>query len=174
MLKMSRNATDEESGHLRSQRYLLQDRATKFDMTHGENLWYRIRDGDFAKATALSEGDHNNFAPRLGFAWDPLRNGRMSVRGGFGVAYQAGIHFPLTTSQWNPPYYSFNGISTPDWGGRPGSVVLYGPQTPGQAVTATGPNPNIGAHSLKVTYRLTCIVDSAWLISWCPRGPRCV
>jgi len=31
----------------------------------------------------------------------------------------------------------------------PGGVVLYGPQTPGQAVTATGPNPNIGAHSLE-------------------------
>jgi putative transposase len=30
MLQMSRNATDEESGHLRGQRYLLHDRDTKF------------------------------------------------------------------------------------------------------------------------------------------------
>ena len=33
MVQMSRNATDEESGHLRGQRYLLHDRDTKFCST---------------------------------------------------------------------------------------------------------------------------------------------
>ncbi len=31
--------------------------------------------------------DKNNFAPRFGFAFDPLANGRWSIRGGVGVAY---------------------------------------------------------------------------------------
>ena len=31
----------------------VQDRATKFDMTSGENLWYRVRDGDFATAVTV-------------------------------------------------------------------------------------------------------------------------
>jgi hypothetical protein len=31
--------------------------------------------------------DHNNFAPRVGFAWDPTGSGKWAVRGGFGVAY---------------------------------------------------------------------------------------
>jgi len=31
--------------------------------------------------------DTNNFAPRLGFAWDPRGNGKWEVRGGAGMAY---------------------------------------------------------------------------------------
>ncbi len=33
-------------------------------------------------------GDHKDFAPRVGFAWDALGNGRTVVRGGFGLMYE--------------------------------------------------------------------------------------
>ena len=29
----------------------------------------------------------NTFSPRVGFAWDPTKQGKMSVRGGFGIFY---------------------------------------------------------------------------------------
>jgi hypothetical protein len=47
--------------------------------------------------------DKNNFAPRVGFAWDPFGSGRTSVRGGFGVSYDVTFQ-NLTTLQLPPQF----------------------------------------------------------------------
>lgn len=40
-----------------------------------------------AQRDKIYKQDNNNIAPYLAFAWDPLRNGRTAIRGGFGFYY---------------------------------------------------------------------------------------
>jgi Carboxypeptidase regulatory-like domain/TonB dependent receptor len=46
-------------------------------------------------------GDHNNFAPRLGFAWDVAGNGKTVVRAGAGIIYESQISFDVTNGIGN-------------------------------------------------------------------------
>lgn len=43
--------------------------------------------GDPNAPTGSNFPDKNDWAPRFGFAWDPKGDGKMSIRGGFGVFY---------------------------------------------------------------------------------------
>jgi len=83
--------------------------------------------GGFTTASSLGKGDHNNFGPRVGFAWDMFGDGRTALRGGFGVAYEGTLYNPLSNSRWNLPFYSFNAATN----GLGGDVqtVIYGPYT---------------------------------------------
>ena len=49
----------------------------------------------------VPKSDKNNFAPRVGFAWDPTGKGKWSVRGGFGLAYD--VIFTNLASLQLPP-----------------------------------------------------------------------
>ncbi|MBM3737582.1 MAG: TonB-dependent receptor [Acidobacteria bacterium] len=42
---------------------------------------------EFDKRKSPLPRDTNNFAPRFGFAWDPWRDGKTSVRGAYGIFY---------------------------------------------------------------------------------------
>jgi hypothetical protein len=69
--------------------------------------------GDKGAPTGVNFPDKNDWAPRVGFAWDPHGDGKTSVRGGFGIFYD--ILKAEDNFQFNgqPPFFSAAAISFP-------------------------------------------------------------
>ena len=73
--------------------------ARNFDPATGEVI------GNGTPGEKLVNGDHNNFAPRFGFAWQPFGSTKTVVRGGAGVYYDHVEHNQWTILESNPPTY---------------------------------------------------------------------
>jgi outer membrane receptor protein involved in Fe transport len=109
---------------------------------------------------ALTTGDHNNFGPRFGFAWDVKGNGKTAVRGGFGVSYNGEVYNPLSNSRWDPPFYSFGLLFCGDEiasgqqnlvGRQFSDSCIFGP-VGGGTPTFTGPPSNPGTGPAGATF----------------------
>jgi hypothetical protein len=71
---------------------------------------YSVEKGFFnpgVDGTSLYKGDHNNFAPRVGFAYTLTNDGRTVVRGGYGFFYDTlpfstalGLDLPRLNTPW--------------------------------------------------------------------------
>jgi hypothetical protein len=55
---------------------------------------------------SLVRGDPNNFAPRIGFAWQPFRNETTIVRGGYSIFYNESVYQQLAFDMANQPPFA--------------------------------------------------------------------
>jgi len=69
--------------------------------------------GDAGVLNGLVPGDKNNFGPRVGLAWDPRGDGRLSIRAAWGLFYEDMRSDVWTYPAVNQPFVISNTLNTP-------------------------------------------------------------
>ena len=77
----------------------------------GGSYFENIFNATVGAVDQLYDSDLNNFAPRLGFAWDPFGENTTVLRGGYGISYDKIFLNIVTNSRFNPPFHGLIGLS---------------------------------------------------------------
>ena len=87
--------------------------------------------GDTGVARSTINHDWNNFGPRFGFAWDPMSNGKMTIRGGYGIFYDVPVS--ELTLQF---------LTAPPFGVQPNLFFITDITKPYSSTVGSNPIPN--------------------------------
>ena len=97
--------------------------------------------------------DLNNFAPRLGVAWRPLRSERWVVRAAFGIANDVGILNQNILPRFNPPFYDL-------------FVLPNNPMAPYVIETTPVSTPSQSGFALPQANRVASSYEDAYVQQW--------
>jgi hypothetical protein len=105
----------------------------------------------------LFNRDGNNFAPRFGFAYDPTGNGKMAIRGNWGIFYDRAIGSAFNLIDGNTPGFAQPVPVFPNQNGgdvrfndkyplpaQPPAPLLTLPATRGSSIVLANPNLRTG------------------------------
>ncbi len=111
---------------------------------------YRDSNLTVVKTNTYAPTDFNNIAPRFGFAWDVKGDGKMAVRGNYGIYYDRNIGATVSLADGNTPGFVFSGTTLPNSAGNTDVRLRDNPSAP--AI------PGAPVLTLPVTNRQTAVV----------------
>src|SRR5215470_3437869 len=101
---------------------------------------------------SLYKQDFSNIEPRIGFSWDPWKDGKTAVRGAFGIFHDRVFGNLFGNARGNPPFeqdYSTNPLETVNrfYGGSingPFPLPVVPQTTPSASIPLYDPNTGVG------------------------------
>ena len=142
----------------------------------GDTFQEQIAGASIGRVDRLYEPEKPNFSPRIGLAWDPAGNGRMSIRSGFSLAYQPHHGQSISGARALPPD-ALDGVIQPANG--IGTQILYDIPVPYNPEFGRGLNDSGGVQSrpgeppIRITgFVVNPTIKTQYTESWFLNGQR--